>query len=291
VPGASQAHKRQPRTRNTRRAPYSSASRVTNSNPHRCFALSQTFVPDARSARPAIWPGLDRSVVRCDANASHLEPSKVASHRTRPQSRLRTETPLCSLSAWCAQWPYFEHLLGCGLVPALGRQFAHSPRRQNDLLPATLQPPVPGPVPLCPLFASFLLAFSRFSVFPCSFRFLYRGCAVFQGGLMADQVKVITASREVVGCGAQGTAPARQNRAGPTWDDGRLVTKPNSLQPKTRHDTMKNRHETPVTTPPFECNALMHSQMRTIMSSRGSWFVSNSVYFCLLLPTDPTQPG
>jgi len=63
----------------------------------------------------------------------------------------------------------------------------------------------------------------------------------------------------------------------------------NSLQPtaSTRNDTMKNRHKTPVTTPTFCCNALIHSQMRKIMSSRGTCFVSNSVYFCLLIPTNP----
>ena len=47
---------------------------------------------------------------------------------------------------------------------------------------------------------------------------------------------------------------------------------------------MKNRHETPATTPQFGCKALIHSQMRKIMSRREACFVSISVYFCLLLP-------
>ena len=41
----------------------------------------------------------------------------------------------------------------------------------------------------------------------------------------------------------------------------------------------KNRHETPVTTPQFFCNALMHSQMNKIMSGLRACFVSISVYF------------
>jgi hypothetical protein len=47
---------------------------------------------------------------------------------------------------------------------------------------------------------------------------------------------------------------------------------------------MKNRHETPATTPQFGYNSLIHSQMRTIMPGRGACFVSICVYFCLLLP-------
>ena len=52
----------------------------------------------------------------------------------------------------------------------------------------------------------------------------------------------------------------------------------------TRNDTMKNRHETPVTASQFSCNSFMHSQMRKIISGREACFVSISVYFCLLLP-------
>ena len=52
----------------------------------------------------------------------------------------------------------------------------------------------------------------------------------------------------------------------------------------TRNDTMKNRHETPVTTPQPGCNSLMNGQMRKIMSGRGACIVSICVYFCLLLP-------
>ena len=47
---------------------------------------------------------------------------------------------------------------------------------------------------------------------------------------------------------------------------------------------MKNRHETPVTTPQFGCNSLMQ-RMRKIMSGKGACFVSIFVYFCLLLLT------
>ncbi len=32
---------------------------------------------------------------------------------------------------------------------------------------------------------------------------------------------------------------------------------------------MKNRHETPATTPQFGCNSLMNGQMRKIMSKIG----------------------
>ena len=85
---------------------------------------------------------------------------------------------------------------------------------------------------------------------------------------MTDQMKVITASGDVPGLG-------------PRISESRNVLA-FSLQPTA--STMKNRHETPATTPQFGCNALMHSQMRNIMSSRGACFVSNSVYFCLLLP-------
>ncbi len=46
---------------------------------------------------------------------------------------------------------------------------------------------------------------------------------------------------------------------------------------------MKIRHETQVTTSQFGCNSLMQSQMRKIMSRRDACFVSNYVYFCLLL--------
>ena len=49
---------------------------------------------------------------------------------------------------------------------------------------------------------------------------------------------------------------------------------------------MINRHGTPVTTPQFDCNSLMHGQMQKIMSGRGACFVSTSVYFCLFLPTE-----
>ena len=44
---------------------------------------------------------------------------------------------------------------------------------------------------------------------------------------------------------------------------------------------MKNRHETPVTTPQFGCNSLMHGQMQKIMSGMEACFVSICVYFCL----------
>ena len=49
-------------------------------------------------------------------------------------------------------------------------------------------------------------------------------------------------------------------------------------------DTMKNRHETPATTPQLCRNQLMHIQMRKIMSGVGACSVSISVYFCLLFP-------
>ena len=52
---------------------------------------------------------------------------------------------------------------------------------------------------------------------------------------------------------------------------------------------MKIRHEIPITTSQFGCNSLMQSQMQKIMSGRGACFVSNSVYFCLLPPTDPMR--
>ena len=95
--------------------------------------------------------------------------------------------------------------------------------------------------------------------------------------------------------GAQGQGAGAANDGGDVPRDlGISESLPNltpfSLQPKhllpsaTRHGTMKIRHEIPVTTPQFGCNSLMHSQMRKIMSKRGAWFVSNSVYFCLLLP-------
>ena len=47
---------------------------------------------------------------------------------------------------------------------------------------------------------------------------------------------------------------------------------------------MKNRHDTPVTTPQFGGISLMHRQLRKIMSGREACFVSIYVYFCLHLP-------
>jgi hypothetical protein len=45
---------------------------------------------------------------------------------------------------------------------------------------------------------------------------------------------------------------------------------------------MKNRHDTPVTTPQSGCNSLMYSKMPKIISGMGACFVSICVYFCLL---------
>jgi len=52
---------------------------------------------------------------------------------------------------------------------------------------------------------------------------------------------------------------------------------------------MKNRHETPATTPQFGCNSLMHSRMRKIMSERDACFVSICVYFSTFSPTAPMR--
>ena len=48
---------------------------------------------------------------------------------------------------------------------------------------------------------------------------------------------------------------------------------------------MKNRHQTPATTPQFGGISLINRQLRTIVSNGEACFVSISVYFCLLLST------